>query len=156
MPKVFGFPLGNASLIISSDDISTIDLVLKISASVSFPIDFLHEVIPAAWSFAKVSSNSFVQTISNPACSFYSNWLTTNFEAVNDLFGTIEKVIQFSNDTLGLQLQTLGKEVLINGLINVSKKDFESLIGKNVILYNLKKTKQSLNATANNFTTIYE
>lgn len=107
-------------------------------------------------SIAKPSIENCKYCSYRPACSFYSNWLTTNFEAVNDLFGTIEKVIQFSNDTLGLQLQTLGKEVLINGLINVSKKDFESLIGKNVILYNLKKTKQSLNATANNFTTIYE
>ena len=49
-----------------------------------------------------------------------------------------------------------GKQVLINGLSIEKKKDFESLIGKNVILYNLKKTRQSLNATANNFTVIYE
>jgi hypothetical protein len=75
---------------------------------------------------------------------------------VNDLFGTIEKVNQFSNDTLGLQLQTEDKQVLINGLPMEKKKDFESLIGKNVILYNLKKTRQSLNATAINSTVIYE
>ena len=91
-----------------------------------------------------------------PACSYYSNWLTTNFEVVNDLFGTIEKVNHFSNDTLGLQLQTEDKQVLINGLPMEKKKDFESLIGKNVILYNLKKTRQSLNATAINSTVIYE
>ena len=91
-----------------------------------------------------------------PACAFYSNWLTANFEAVNDLFGTIEKVNLFNNDTIGLQLKTNNKQVLINGLSVEDKNKFDSLIGKNVILYNLKKTKQSLNATANNFTVIYE
>jgi RecB family exonuclease len=107
-------------------------------------------------SIAKPSMENCKYCSYRPACSFYSNWLTTNFEVVNDLFGTIEKVNQFSNDTLGLQLQTQDKQVLINGLSMEKKKDFESLIGKNVILYNLKKTKQSLNATANNFTVIYE
>ncbi len=91
-----------------------------------------------------------------PACSYYSSWLTTNFEAVNDLFGIIEKVNTFNNDTLGLQLQTDNKQILINGLQISDKEGFESLIGKNVTLYNLKKTRQSLNATANNFTVVYE
>lgn len=113
-------------------------------------------------------SNNNLTTIANPsvenckycsyrpACSFYSNWLTLNFGAVNDLFGRVEKVNQFGNDTLGLQLQTQDKQVLINGLPIGNKIDFESLLGKNVILYNLKKTKQSLNATANSFTVVYE
>lgn len=91
-----------------------------------------------------------------PACSYYSIWLTTNFEAVNDLFGIIEKVNTFNNDTLGLQLQTDNKQILINGLQISDKEGFESLIGKNVILYNLKKTRQSFNATANNCTEVYE
>lgn len=91
-----------------------------------------------------------------PACSYYSIWLNTNFEAVNDLFGIIEKVNTFNNDTLGLQLQTDNKQILINGLQISDKEGFESLIGKNVTLYNLKKTRQSLNATANNFTVVYE
>lgn len=91
-----------------------------------------------------------------PACSFYSIWLTANFEAVNDLFGIIEKVNTFNNDTLGLQLWADNKQILINGLHVSNKERFESLIGKNVTLYNLKKTRQSLNATANNFTVIYE
>jgi hypothetical protein len=107
-------------------------------------------------SIAKPSVENCKYCSYRPACSFYSNWLTTNFEAVNDIFGTIEKVNQFSNDTLGLQLQTEGKQVLINGLPVEKKKDFESLIGKNVALYNLKKTRQSLNATAINTTVIYE
>lgn len=91
-----------------------------------------------------------------PACSFYSNWLTVNFEAVNDLFGKIEKVNQFNNDTLGLQLKAQDKQILINGLPLAQIMDFEYLLGKNVILYNLKKTKQSINATANSFTVVYE
>lgn len=91
-----------------------------------------------------------------PACSFYSIWLTANFEGVNDLFGIIEKVNTFNNDTLGLQLRADNKQILINGLQVSNKERFESLIGKNVTLYNLKKTRQSLNATANNFTVIYE
>lgn len=91
-----------------------------------------------------------------PACNYYSIWLNTNFEAVNDLFGIIEKVNTFNNDTLGLQLQTDNKQILINGLLISDKESFESLIGKNVILYNLKKTRHSLNATANNFTVVYE
>lgn len=107
-------------------------------------------------SIAKPSVENCRYCSYRPACVFYSNWLTTNFEEVHDLFGKIEKVNQFSNDTIGLQLLTQGKQILINGLAREKKQDFESLIGKNVILYNLKKTRQSLNATANNFTTIYE
>ncbi len=107
-------------------------------------------------SIAKPSTGNCKYCSYRPACSFYSNWLNTNFEAVNDLFGTIEKVNQFSNDTLGLELHTQGKQVLINGFSMEKKKEFESFIGKNVTLYNLKKTRQSLNATANNFTVIYE
>lgn len=107
-------------------------------------------------SIAKPSTENCRYCSYRPACGFYSNWLTTNFEEVHDLFGKIEKVNQFSNDTIGLQLLTQGKQILINGLAREKKQDFESLIGKNVILYNLKKTRQSLNATANNFTTIYE
>ena len=90
-----------------------------------------------------------------PACNFYADWLTTNFETVNDLFGTIEKVNQFNNNTLGLQLLINDKKILINGLSIEGKNEFESFIGKKVVLYNLKKTKQSLNATANNFTVVY-
>lgn len=107
-------------------------------------------------SIAKPSMDNCKYCSYRPACSFYSNWLTTNFETVNDLFGTIEKVNQFNNDTLGLQLLSGDQQILINGLDIVDKEDFESLIGKNVVLYNLKKTRQSLNATANYFTAIYE
>ena len=107
-------------------------------------------------SIAKPSMENCKYCSYRPACGFYSNWLTTNFEAVNDLFGTIEKVNPFNNNTVGLQISTNNKQVLINGLPAEDKNKFEFLIGKNVILYNLKKTKQSLNATANNFTAIYE
>lgn len=91
-----------------------------------------------------------------PACKFYANWLMSNFESVNDIFGTITKVNQFNNGTLGLQLQMNDKQILINGMSSNMKDDFEALVGKNVVLYNLRKNKQSLNATANNFTVIYE
>lgn len=91
-----------------------------------------------------------------PACNFYSEWITTNFEAMNDLYGKIEKVNQFNNNTLGLQLLTNDKEILINGLSTLLREDFEAFVGKNITLYNVKKTKQSLNATANHFTKIYE
>lgn len=113
-------------------------------------------------------TNSDINTIANPsienckycsyrpACSYYSLWLPNNFEAVNDLFGIIEKVNTFNNATLGLQLQTDNKQILINGLQISDKNGFESLIGKNVMIYNLKKTRHSLNATANNFTVVYE
>ena len=107
-------------------------------------------------SIAKPSMENCKYCSYRPACSYYSNWLTTNFEVVNDLFGSIEKINQFSNNTLGLQLQTLDKQVLINGLTMENKLALESLIGKNVILYNLKKTRQSLNATVINSTVIYE
>ncbi len=107
-------------------------------------------------SIAKPSMENCKYCSYRPACGFYSNWLTTNFETVNDLFGTIEKVNPFNNNTVGLQISTNNRQVLINGLPAEDKNKFEFLIGKNVILYNLKKTKQSLNATANNFTAIYE
>lgn len=107
-------------------------------------------------SIAKPSIENCKYCSYRPGCSFYSDWLTTNFESVNDLFGIIEKVNQFNNDTLGLQLRMQSKQILINGFTIEKKENFESLIGKNIILYNLKKTKQSLNATANNFTIVYE
>ena len=107
-------------------------------------------------SIAKPSIENCKYCSYRPACSFYKKWLPINFEAVNDLFGTIEKVNRFSNDTLGLQLQTHEKQILINGLLMEDKKAFESNIGKHVTLYNLKKTRQSLNATANNLTVVYE
>lgn len=107
-------------------------------------------------SLAKPSMDNCKYCSYRPACGFYSNWLITNYEAVNDLFGIIEKVNQFNNDTLGLQLQTQGKQVLINGLAVDCKKNLEILIGKNVNLYNLKKSRHSLNATASNITVIYE
>lgn len=107
-------------------------------------------------SIAKPSTENCKFCSYRPACSFYSIWLSTNFEAVNDLIGTIQKVNPFNNGTLGLELQMQGKHILINGLQFEEKKEFESLIGKKVIVYNLKKSKQSLNASANNFTTFYE
>ncbi|GEM_PF-649609 len=107
-------------------------------------------------SVAKPSEDNCKYCSYRPACNFYTNWLITNFEKVNDLFGTIEKVNQFSNETIGLQIKTLNKQILINGFTIEKRGDFESLIGKNVKFYNLKKTKQSLNATANNFTIVYE
>jgi hypothetical protein len=105
---------------------------------------------------ARPSSENCKYCSYRPACTFYSTWISDNFETVKDLSGKIEKVDQFSNDTLGLQLITNGKLVLINGLPVDQKENFETLIGKNVIIYNLKKNKQSLNATANNFTVVYE
>ncbi len=91
-----------------------------------------------------------------PACSFYSEWLSINFETVNDLFGIIKKVNLFNNGSIGLELIANDKQVLINGLALEMKEKFESRVGKKITLYNLKKTKQSLNATANSFTTVYE
>ena len=91
-----------------------------------------------------------------PACSFYSEWVSINFEAVNDLFGIIKKVNLFNNGSIGLELVTNDKQVLINGLTLEMKEKLELLVGKKITLYNLKKTKQSLNATANSFTTVYE
>lgn len=107
-------------------------------------------------SIAKPSVENCKYCSSRPACSFYSAWLPINFEVVNDLFGTIEKVSHFNNDTVGLQLEMQGKQVLINSLPVEMKQQFESLIGKSIILYNLKKSKQSLNATAGSFTVVYE
>ena len=107
-------------------------------------------------SIANPSTDNCKYCSYRPACKFYSKWLTVNFDTVNDLFGLIKNVNQFGNNTMGLQLQIQDKQVLINGLPIEKKSDFESLIGKNVIFYNLKKSRQSLNATANSFTVVYE
>jgi len=91
-----------------------------------------------------------------PACSFYSNWLTTNFDAVNDLFGTVEKVNQFNNNTFGVQLKMNGLLILIGNIVEAEMEELIALNGKNVVFYNLKKSRHSLNAAANSFTVIYE
>lgn len=93
---------------------------------------------------------------SRPACSFYSIWLMTNFENVNDLVGVLGKVTLFNNNSLGVQLQVNDKQVLVNCLPSELKADLENLMSKKITIYNLKKNKQSLNATANNFTIVYE
>ncbi len=107
-------------------------------------------------SIAKPSIENCKYCSYRPACSFYSEWLATNFQHVNDLIGIVKKVTLFQNHSLGLQLLVNDKEVLINELPSNLKDKFEDLMNKNVILYNLKKTKQSFNATANNFTIVYE
>ncbi len=106
-------------------------------------------------SIAKPSKVNCKYCSYRPACIYYSNWLKTNFENVNDLAGVLEKVTLFDNNTLGLKLKIQDKQVLINGLPSELGKDFENLITKKITVYNLKKTKQSLNATTNNFTIIY-
>jgi len=91
-----------------------------------------------------------------PGCSFYSVWLTTNFQLVNDLRGVLKSVTLFNNHSLGLRLGLGDNEVLINGLPSDLSEDFEKLVSKDITLYNVKKNRQSLNATASNFTIIYE
>jgi CRISPR/Cas system-associated exonuclease Cas4 (RecB family) len=107
-------------------------------------------------SIAKPSEENCKYCSFRPACTFYSRWLTTNFQQVNDLTGILKSITVFNNDSLGVQLQVNDKDVLINGLSSNLKEAFENLLTKNVTLYNLKKTKQSFNATANNFTIVYE
>lgn len=124
-------------------------------------LDFLHATnsfisINDIKSIAKPSAENCKYCSYRPACNFYSNWLTVNFEAVNDLSGVVEKVNQFNNNSLGLQMIINDKQVLIIGFSTEMKIHLGTFIGKKIKLYNLKKTKQSLNATANNFTTIYE
>ena len=105
---------------------------------------------------AKPSSENCKYCSYRPACNYYSKWLVNNFETVNDMIGVIEKVTRFNNNSLGLQLLTTDQRILINGFSTEFTDEFEKKIGNNIVLYNLRKTKQSLNATANNYTTVYE
>ncbi len=91
-----------------------------------------------------------------PACNYYSNWLVLNQNQVNDLTGVLTKVNLFNNDSMGLQLQMGNDTVLINDITSSSKEEFENLLNKKITLYNVRKNKQSLNATANHFTIAYE
>lgn len=105
---------------------------------------------------AKPSLENCRYCLYRPACNFYSKWLIFNFETMNDLFGVIKKVNIFGNISLGLELQTNDMQILINGFSTLMKEKFEELIGKSITIYNLKKSKQSFNSTANLFTTVYE
>ena len=91
-----------------------------------------------------------------PACEFYSKWLPDNFENTNDLMGILEKPMLFNNGSLGLQLNVNNKQVLINGFPNNLYGNFKDSVNRKLKLYGLKKTKQSLNATANSYTIVYE
>lgn len=91
-----------------------------------------------------------------PACISYLKWLPANLEAMYDLVGVIEAVTSFSNDTIGLQLLVNNRQILVNGLSLEMMPDFKKLIGNKVALFNLKKSKETLNGTANNFTIAYE
>ncbi|OQP44234.1 hypothetical protein A4H97_33310 [Niastella yeongjuensis] len=104
---------------------------------------------------AKPSKENCQYCSYRPACNYYSNWLTKNFEHVNDLGGLLKKVNCFNNNSLGLQMQIGNHEVLINGLTGSLKQGFENLIDKKITLYNLRKSKNAINATANIFTITY-
>jgi CRISPR/Cas system-associated exonuclease Cas4 (RecB family) len=105
---------------------------------------------------AKPSKENCKYCSYRPACNYYSDWLALNHQQVNDLTGFLTKVTLFNNDSLGLQLQVGDDKVLINGLTGSSMEGFENLLNKKITLYNVKKNKQSLNATANHFTIAYE
>jgi len=91
-----------------------------------------------------------------PACEFYSRWLPGNFENTSDLTGILDKITQFNNGSFGLQLNLNDKQVLVNGFTNNSDNNFKDFLNKEITLYSLKKTRQSLNATANSYTIVYE
>lgn len=105
---------------------------------------------------AKPSEENCKYCSYRPACNYYKKWLKDNFKNTNDLAGILQKITSFNNNTIGIQLLIEEKQVLINGFPGRYNSHFETLISKNIILHNLKKTKQSLNATANNFTIVYE
>ncbi|WP_165372295.1 PD-(D/E)XK nuclease family protein [Emticicia agri] len=105
---------------------------------------------------AEPSAQNCKYCLYRPACNYYSTWLINNFEYVNDLSGILINITPFNNETIGIQLYMGDKRILINGLSILLKGTLNSLIGKNITLYNLKKAKQTLNATANNFTVVYE
>jgi CRISPR/Cas system-associated exonuclease Cas4 (RecB family) len=105
---------------------------------------------------AKPAEENCKYCLYRPACNYYSTWIENNFQLVNDLTGILRSVLLFNNGSLGLQLEVNHTEILINGLQGTFKNDFEKLLNKKVKLYNVRKNKQSLNATANNFTIIYD
>jgi hypothetical protein len=105
---------------------------------------------------AKPSEENCKYCAYRPACIYFSSWLITNYQQVNDLTGILKSVTLFNNNSLGLQLQVDSNEILISELPGGQKQGFENLLNKKVTLYNVRKSKQSLNATANNFTIVYE
>lgn len=105
---------------------------------------------------AKPAEENCKYCLYRPACTYYSNWLESNFQLVNDLTGTLKSVIFFNNGSLGLQLEADNKQILINGLQGAFKNDFERALNKKIKIYNVRKNKQSINATATNSTITYE
>lgn len=90
-----------------------------------------------------------------PACAFYDTWFETNFEDTKDLKGKLLKVNTFGNNTVGLEIELSGQKALVNGFDMATKEKLEMNIGHQLKIYNLRKSKNSINATANHYTTIY-
>jgi RecB family exonuclease len=107
-------------------------------------------------SIAKPSELNCKYCAYRPACKFYTEWLRSNSEVTNDLSGLLQNVAAFNNETMGLQLTVNNAQVLVNGFTSGLKKDFDRLVGKNITIYNIRKIKHSLNASATNYTVTYE
>lgn len=90
-----------------------------------------------------------------PACKYYDTWMDANSADTKDLKGKLLKINVFGNNTVGLEMEVTGKKALINGFNPDLKEDLEMNIGQEVKIYNLKKSKTSLNAFANHYTKIY-
>lgn len=90
-----------------------------------------------------------------PACKYYHTWLSENYRETKDIKGVLQKVNIFGNGSVGLEIR-IGAEVsLLNGFDYFLKDELESLTGRELNIYNLKKNTQSINAVANPYTVIY-
>jgi RecB family exonuclease len=90
-----------------------------------------------------------------PACSVYGEWFKINYAETRDLMGTMVKMNVFENNTIGIEMIVANQKVLINGFCLFEKEDLINKINQELNIYNVKKSKSSVNGTANYYTVIY-
>lgn len=90
-----------------------------------------------------------------PACLPYGQWLDKNYRETKDIKGFLNKVNQFGNGSIGVEIKVNEDISLINGLDPADKEELDGMIGKDLTIYNLRKQANSINASANYYTVIY-
>lgn len=90
-----------------------------------------------------------------PACRAYGEWLKINYAETHDLRGTMVKMNVFENNTIGIEMIVANQKVLINGFSLFEKEDLTNKVNQELNVYNVKKSKLSVNGTANHYTVIY-
>lgn len=91
-----------------------------------------------------------------PACPVYLDQMETGSFLVNDVTGNYKGCKVFPNGNACIYLETKKGEIIVSGMDKNCENIFKGFNGKKLILYNIKKEKNSSNVITTKYTAIYE